>query len=138
MKQYILNKDKRPPQLQVVYTDYITNHIQQIIDNNQGNINGLSALGDYIDWVSNHVSNRAIAFDYGGNFAKNSDGMIIIYDKGISFYLVDDSDKVFVEIVGLDLNLEEFGLCENKKVNISRIITETINSYLRKNLLLAS
>ena len=57
---------------------------------------------------------------------------------GVVFCLKDDSEKVFVEITWIDLNLEDFGLQENKKVNISRIITETINSYLRKNLLLAS
>ena len=31
-----------------------------------------------------------------------------------------------------------WSIVENKKVNISRIITETINNYLKRNLMLAS
>lgn len=54
---------------------------------------------------------------------------------GVVFCLKDDSEKVFIEITWIDFNLEDFGLTENRKVNISRIITETINNYLRRNLI---
>lgn len=143
MIYYLINEDKKPPKLPIIFTDYVTSQIEEIIDYNKGNIYGLSALGNYVDWITNHVANRAIAFDYGNNFARNSDGMTIIYDKGISFYLIDDSEKVFVEIVAIDLNLEEFGLekppmmetIKQYKSHINRIIKETINTYLRNKLL---
>lgn len=86
----------------------------------------------------NHISNRAIAFGYGSNYPMYSNGTTYVYDMGVVFCLKDDSEKVFVEISWIDLNLEDFGLQESRNVDISRIITETINSYLKKNLLLAS
>ena len=81
---------------------------------------------------------RTIAFGYGSNYRRESDNTTYVYYYGVTYRVVDGTDRTFVEIVWIDLNLEDFGLQENKKVNISRIITETINSYLRKNLLLAS
>lgn len=98
---------------------------------------GLSRLFSYIKGIENHISNRAIAFGYGSNYTMYSNGITYVYDMGVVFCLKDDSEKVFVEITWIDLNLEDFGLQENKKVNISRIITETINNYLRKNLIKA-
>ena len=92
----------------------------------------------YIKWIENHISNRAIVFGYGSNYTIDDNVTTIIYDMGVSFTLYNDSERTFVKVVWIDLNLEDFGLQENKKVDISRIITETINSYLRKNLLLAS
>ena len=136
MKQYSLNEDKLPPRLPVIYSDYITSQIEDICDRNRGNVNGLSELKNFIKRVANHISNRAIAFGYGSNYTMSSNETIYVYDMGVVFCLKDDSEKVFVEITWIDLNLEDFGLQENKKVNISRIITETINSYLRNNLLL--
>jgi hypothetical protein len=138
MKQYLIKEDWRPQKLPVVYSEYITDQIQDIMIINQGNVNGLSALADYIDRTANHISNRAIAFGYGSNYTRESDNTTYVYYYGVTYRVVDGTDKTFVEIVWIDLNLDDFGLQENKKVDISRIITETINSYLRKNLLLAS
>ena len=64
-----------------------------------------------------------------------SNGTTYVYDMGVVFCLKDDSEKVFIGITWIDFNLEDFGLTENRKVNISRIITETINNYLRRNLI---
>lgn len=131
MIHYLLDEDEKPQKLPVIFTDYVTNQIEETINYNRGNIYGISALGNYIDWITNHVSNRAIAFDYGGKFARNSDGMTIIYDKGICFYLIDDSEKVFVEIVAIDLNLEEFGL-KTPSLNESKNIKKRKIHYIKE------
>jgi hypothetical protein len=138
MKQYLLNEDWKPPKLPVVYSEYITSQIEDIIIRNQGNKYGLSTLADYVDGISSHISNRAIAFGYGSNYTRESDDTTLVYYLGVTFRVVDGIDKTFVEIVWIDLNLEDFGLQENRNINISRIITETINNYLKRNLLFAS
>ena len=138
IKQYLVNEGKKVSTLPVVYSDDVINRLNYIKERNQFEKEGLSRLFSYIKRVEKHVSNRAIAFDYGNNYAIDSDGTIIAYDMGVCFWLVDNSGVIYVQIISIDLNLEDFGLQENKKVDISRIITETINSYLRKNLLLAS
>ena len=129
-KQYLLNEDKLPPKLPVIYSDDVINEIDNIKEYNQFEKEGLSRLFSYIKGIKNHISNRAIAFSYGK--VQYSYGTSIIYDFGVGFCLEDDSEKVYVKVVWLDLSLEDFGLQENKKVNISRIITETINNYLNR------
>lgn len=138
MKQYFLNEDSLPPKLPIIFSDSITSQIQDICDYNRGNTYGLSALQNYLKWIINHISNRAIAFGYGSNYTMYSNGITYVYEMGVVFCLKDDSEKVFIEITRIDLNLEDFGLQENWNVDISRIITETINNYLRKKLMLVS
>ena len=138
IKQYRINEVKKTQQLPVVYSDDVINKIEYIKENNLFEKDGLGMLFSHIKGIENYISNRAIAFDYGNNFARDTDGTVIVYDMGISFLLVDKSGVIFDEIVGMDLNLEDFGLQENRNINISRIITETINNYLKRNLLFAS
>ena len=123
MRIYLLNEDKLPPKLPVVYSDYVSNQIELISDYNEGNVN-LSKWRNYIDGISSHISNRAIAFDY--EHTRESDGTTINVYMGVSFYLVNDSEKVFVEIVWMDLKPENYGLeippylYENKHHNTKR------------------
>lgn len=135
MKQYILNEDNLPPTLPIIFSDSVTSQIEDICNYNRGNDYGLSKLKKHLKWITNHFSNRAIAFGYGNNYPMYSNEIAYIYDMGVVFCLKDDSERVFVEINWIDLNFEEFGLYENRMVNISRIITETIHSYLRNKLL---
>lgn len=138
IKQHRINEVKKTQKLPVVYSDDVINKIEYIKENNLFEKEGLERLFFHIKGIENYISNRAIAFDYGNNFARDTDGTVIVYDMGISFLLVDKSGVIFVEIVGMDLNLGDFGLQESRNVDISRIIAETINSYLKKNSLLAS
>lgn len=138
MKQYFLSEDSLPPKLPIIFSDSITSQIQDICDYNRGNTYGLSVLQNYLKGIINHISNRAIAFGYGSNYPMCSNGTTYIYDMGVVFCLKDDSEKVFVEVTWIDLNLEDFGLQENRNINISRIITETINNYLKRSLLSAN
>ncbi|MBO7417467.1 MAG: hypothetical protein J6U14_00820 [Bacteroidaceae bacterium] len=138
VKQYLLNEDNLPPKLPVVYSDDVMNEIEYIRQRNLFEKEGLSRLFSHIKGIENHISNRAIAFGYGSNYTMDSNEITYVYDMGVVFCVKDDSEKVFIEISWIYLNLEDFGLQENRNINISRIITETINSYLRKNLLLVN
>lgn len=123
VKQHILNEGDLPPKLPVIFSDEIADRIRDIRFYNQFDKEGLSRLFSYIKGIKNHISNRAIAFSYGS--ASYSYGASIIYDFGVGFCLEDDSEKVYVKVVWLDLNLEDFGLNENR--HIDKIITEVIN-----------
>ena len=138
VKQYLLNEDELLPKLPVVFSDDVINEINYIRERNLFEIEGLSRLFSYIKGIEDHISNRAIAFGYGSNYTMYSNGITYVYEMGVVFCLKDDSEKVFIEITRIDLNLEDFGLQENWNVDISRIITETINNYLRKKLMLVS
>ena len=142
MIHYQLNEDKLPPKLPVVYSDYITNQIEEIINYNEGNTNGLSALMDYLDGISSHISNRAIAFGYGNNYTIDSNETVYVRDFGVIFSLKDGTNGTFVEIAWIDLNPEEFGLevppmMEGKKKivrltekDLHRIVKESIKRIL--------
>ena len=110
MKQRLLTEDKLPQKLPVLYSEYITNQIEVILNYNQDNTTGLSAWKDYIDGISSHISNRAIAFGYGNNYKRDSDEFVLLHDFGATFRLIDGTDRTFVEIVWIDLKPEEFGL----------------------------
>jgi hypothetical protein len=138
VKQYLLNEDNLPPKLPVVYSDDVMNEIEYIRQRNLFEKEGLSRLFSHIKGIENHISNRAIAFGYGSNYTMDSNEITYVYDMGVVFCVKDDSEKVFIEISWIYLNLEDFGLQENRNINISRIITETINNYLKRNLLLVS
>lgn len=110
LKQYLLNEDKLPQKLPVVYSDSITRQIEEISDYNRGNTNGLSALNEYVNWISNHVSIYSIAFGYGNNYRRNPNGITTLYDRGVSFSIIDDCERTFVYIIWINLNFEELGL----------------------------
>ena len=152
MKRGALKEDRLPPKLPVIFSADVTYQIDEISSYNQYNVNGLSAWKEYIDWLSTHVSNRAIAFDYGNNFTRYPDGTTIINNIGIGFCLEDDSKKVYVRIVWIDFNLEDFGLeippslNESKKSkNTTKKVYYLTESHLRsiikeviKNMLLSA
>lgn len=149
MVRYLLNEDNLPPKLPVIYSENITNLIEDIAEYNEGNDNGLTELSNYIKGISRHVSNRAIAFDYGGNCEIDSNGIDILYDRGVSFCLMDDADRIFVEIIWIDLNLDDYGLeypfYENRQRHknsiiisqsrLKNIIKESVRQALREALI---
>lgn len=136
-KHYLINEAELS-KLPVIYSEDIKCEIDYIKEHNQFEKEGLSRLFLYIKGIEKHISNRAIAFGYGNNYRRNYDDSVLVNEYGAIFRVVDGTDRTFVEIVWIDLNLEDFGLQENRNINISRIVTEAINSYLKKNLLLAS
>lgn len=123
--QYLLNEDNLPPKLPVIFSEEIINEIEVIKEYNQFEKEGLIKLDSYIKWIGNHISNRAIAFDYGNNFRRESDGTTTIYDMGVSFCVKEGTDGTFIEISWLHFNLEEFGLeipvWESKQYNRNRM-----------------
>ena len=145
-KRHLINEDKLPPKLPVIITDEIKNEIEVIKEYNQFERDGLLKLDSYIKWITNHLSNRAIAFDYGNKFTMDSYGTIIIKDMGVTFCLENDSEKVFVKILWININLEEYGLeappplYENKQHNtnclkeseLKRMIDETVRRVMEE------
>lgn len=138
MKRYLLNEDKLPPKLPVVYSDTITSQIEDITNYNKGNISGLSALVEYIDGISKHISNRAIAFGYGSTLTRNTDGMTIMYDRGVCFRLVNDSERTFIIVNWINLTPEDFGLemppmlYENKTKKIYRLTETQLHTIIKE------
>lgn len=125
IKQFLLNEDKLPPKLPVIFSNEIIDKIQDIRFYNQFDKEGLSRLFSYIKSVENHISNRSIAFSYGSDYTMDSNETIYVHDYGVIFCLVDYSDTIYVKVVWMDLNPKDFGLNENR--HIDKIITEVIN-----------
>lgn len=88
MKQYILNEDNLPPTLPIIFPDSVTSQIEDISNYNRGNDYGLSKLKKHLKWITNHFSNRAIAFGYGSYFTIDDDVTTIIYDMGVGFTFI--------------------------------------------------
>ena len=67
-----------------------------------------------------------------------------ILGHNVAYAIITDNDVVSICIENIEFDAKQFGLrippmIEEKRKNIiSLIITETINNYLRKNLLLVS
>jgi len=124
IKQFLLNEDKLPPKLPVIFSNEIIDKIQDIRFYNQFDKEGLSRLFSYIKSVENHISNRSIAFSYGSDYTMDSNETIYVHDYGVIFCLVDYSDTIYVKVVWMDLNPKDFGLNENRYID--KIITEVI------------
>lgn len=114
--------------LPVVYTPEIIYRIEYIKSRNQFNTEGLSQWIDYLDWIVRFISNSSIAFDYTGQFKSDRYGNVYFNSFGYNlvFRLKKDEEttQLYVAIVDIDLNIEEFGLNENKRRRKTLIITE--------------
>ena len=138
-KQYLINEDNLPPKIPVIFSYEIMREIENFKGNNQFEKEGLLKLFYYIKGIEKHISNRAIAFGYGNEYTRYPNGTTIINDMGVSFSLVDYSERTFVQIVWIDFNLEDFGLMESKKKKnviltesqLRNIIREALTKVLR-------
>ena len=140
--RHLLNEEKLPAKLPVVYSNETMNTIEAIKDSNRFEEEGLSRLFAYINGISSHISNRAIAFGYGNNYTIDSNETVYVRDFGVIFSLKDGTNGTFVEIAWIDLNPEEFGLevppmMEGKKKivrltekDLHRIVKESVKRIL--------
>ncbi len=88
------------------------------------------------------------AWDYTHRFSRFPNGSIFIkdfdYNIGYAIKTNNTTNQPYVYVFMVNLKPQEFGLIvpptlrENRDIIISQIITETINTYLRKNILLVS
>ena len=144
MRQIFLIEEKLPPKLPVRFSYKIFKQIKTIYNKNQDNINALSQWYEYIDSLKSYISNRSIAWDYACQYPRSPKGAIHIRDLGFDVTFIvkvnKKTNESYVYVFKVDLKPEEFGLEENKSnINsIDRIIIETINNYLKRNLWLVS
>lgn len=118
--------------LPVVFTKELGDYIQYIKFRNQNN-DGYVEWKEYLDWIVHHLSKPSIAWDYAGDCKTDENG-ITFFDKfGYSLDFIvkidEDTTQAYVSIIKMDLNLDGFGLVENRQRNGKVIISE---SRLRK------
>ena len=146
MKLNQLIEDKQSPKLPTYFSLEFDNKIEEIIWYNQFEEEARAQLKDELGAILNHISNRAIALSYseGGREDINRTIFKNILGHNVAYTIITDNDVASICIENIEFDAKQFGLqippmMEEKRKNIiSRIITETINSYLRKNLLLAN
>ena len=134
--------------LPVIFAPEIIYRIEYIKSRNQFNTEGLSQWIDYLEWIVRFISNKSIAWDYAGQFKSDRYGNVYFnslgYNLVFNFEEDEETTQLYVVIVDMDLNIEEFGLNESKtRKNTNRltetylyhIIKSTIRSVLRENIM---
>ncbi len=158
IKQYSLNEGNQSSKFYVVLSPTIQNEMDAVFTHNQNNKKGLYQWYSYIEDVTNHISNRSIAWNYTNGLIQKRNGAITLndFDYNVTYAvkISKRTHRAYVYVYKINLKIEDFGLKnpfvtnENNQgiitcavlngKNIHNIITEIINSYLRNNLLLAS
>ena len=134
--------------LPVFFITEIEDRIDYIKFRNQFNIDGLSQWQNYLDWIARFISNKSIAWDYAGQFKSDRYGNVYFnslgYNLVFNFEKDEETTQLYVVIVDIDLNIDEFGLNESKtRKNTNRltetylyhIIKTTIRSVLREHIM---
>lgn len=146
----LVNEDKRLEPYKVWFTPNVRNEIEVIKAYNRNNIEGVRLLQDYLQGLRMHISNPVLAWDNVHKYSHHPNGVTHFNELGYNFaYIIKNSkfdNKQYVCVVKIFYNLAEFGLKNPFVTNIAseglndkridKIIKETINNYLRKNLLL--
>lgn len=142
MNQIEINEiQHQRPTFNVYIEKEIEDYIEYIHMRNEYNTTGLSQFDNYLDGIRRNLSRWDVAFDYGMqcDYYPNDKMYLNYYGWYIGYEFKSDNEgKTYVSIFDLKPNLEELGLRENKSHYIlDNIISETINNYLRKYLLIA-
>lgn len=128
MKQFQI-KEEKIKKLPVRFSQEIANEIEWINFRNFGNDEALSQWNDYIETIICYISDPVIAWDNMNRYRHNSYGETFIKELGmdVGFIIEIDShtNKSFVYVFHLDLNIEKFGLNESKDRNNIIILTES-------------
>jgi hypothetical protein len=114
MRQHLLFEDKYPPKFLVLISSKISKDIESIINYNRNNTEGIHRWCEYLDWVKDYLSNRAIAFDYANRYSRLPNGTYFLNDFncGVGYTIKDNkfTKQPYVYIFMLNMKLEEFGL----------------------------
>lgn len=151
-----INEDILPQKIPLIYSARIRRKIKDVMDANQNNREGLSKWKEYVDGITDYVSNRSIAFDYRNAYPHFQNGATFINDFGynVGFNFIEDSTtgQLMIFVFMVNLNLEEFGLKEpqNEQNNnmeklihmerkhqinearLKRIVSESISRHIGK------
>ena len=148
MKQCWLREDKLPSNLLVNFSSKITKKINAIGAYNRQNGAALTQWSEYLDGMKSYLSKSVIAWDNMNRYPRLRNGGRFIGDFGynVGYTIINDSatSQPLIYVFMANLKPQEFGLIvpptlrENRDNAISQIIAETINNYLRKNILLVS
>ena len=138
-KRCWLNEDKLPPTIEVRFSSRITQEIRRINLLNKHNINALNNWKEYLCGIKRYLSDSTIAWDNMGRYPRFPNGAIFIRDFGYNVaYTIQTNyvtNQAYVYVFKVNLNPKKFGLRENEN-RINRIISEVLNQYLRRNLIL--
>ena len=80
IKQYCLNEDNMSQNFYVVLSPDIIKEMNAIYAYNQNNPKSLYQWYSYIEEVTNHISNRSIAWNYGNRLKQERNGAITLND----------------------------------------------------------
>ncbi len=130
-KHYKLNEDRLPSKLTVLFSKKIRMEIEAIEIHNQRNSEGLYKWRDYLNGITNYISNPVIAFDYTNRYSKFPNGAIynrdFDYNVGYVVKTNNSTNQSFVYVFMVNLKPDEFGLKvpsnikENKQYNAYRM-----------------
>lgn len=131
MKRYELNEDRLPSKLTVLFSQKIRREIESIEIQNQNNIDGLYKWRDYLNGITNYLSNPVIAFDYTNRYSRFPNGAIynrdFDYNVGYVVKTNNSTNQSFVYVFMVNLKPDEFGLKvpsnvkESKQHNTNRV-----------------
>ena len=129
-KLCLLNEDRLPSKLRIVWSSALLKEITDIRDYNQDNPNGFNQWRDYLDGIASYIANPVIAFDYTNRYSRFPNGAIFNRDFNYNVAYVVKTDKYtnqpFVYVFKVNLNPEEFGLKVPSSANESKQCMETI------------
>ena len=130
------------------FSSKITKKINAIGAYNRQNGAALTQWSEYLDGMKSYLSKSVIAWDNMNRYPRLRNGGRFIGDFGynVGYTIINDSatSQPLIYVFMANLKPQEFGLIvpptlrENRDNAISQIIAETINNYLRKNILLVS
>ena len=144
MKQCWLREDKLPSNLLVNFSSKITKKINAIGVYNRQNGAALTQWSEYLDGMKSYLSKSVIAWDNMNRYPRLRNGGRFIGDFGynVGYTIINDNatGQPLVYVFMASLKPKEFGLKVppnmNESRNINQIISEVLNQYLRRNLIL--
>lgn len=131
-KNCTLNENTNTSSLPVVFSEKLENKIQDVINYNKHNKDGISEWAKSLEYLSKYLSQRQIAFDYGGqhNYDRYEENETITITKihYVTYKIIEDKNgRIYVEIVGAKLKPLDYGLEIPPSFTESK---ETSNQYI--------
>lgn len=141
MKYYV--NENAQPKLPVRFSPEIDYEIDTVCARNINNDEGLIQFAKYIEGLKKYISNPVIAWDNMDRYYHHPNGETYLDELGYDIGFIikeDDENKTYVYVFYLNLNLDDFGLCESRRKNIirltssdlKRIITESVQRILQE------
>lgn len=133
IRKYRLNEDVEPIRFPISYSENMMNKIDEIIDYNKFNKEGIKRWGEYIDWLAKYVSQWKVSLLYGRNYTIDKDDVFYINEVETSIIFIDSNH---IEIVNAELFPEDYGLeipphLREAEIKLINVISEAVRQALR-------